>query len=642
MLDIQETDRFIINTQIYAKIANERLPPGLSGNRVINHLRTNVAICRQLMTDNNKFIDTYLKPLFTEPENIDNEDAVRFLDFARKLHHPYYSRDNERVKLDSFLALDIYRSLIKRAEKINDIDQLIKCWFGIGDIYYFLSGALYSPDSVAAAKKALEIVEEAGGYLSLKDKNTRLCAAACYNKIAISTYNSRKAGYEEKFKAIDDALAFYNRNDVQSLDPDFPWKTWIDDVNGNIYYMGIHYEFLKDIGPITPDLAERVYSFTRSYFTTDELAKIDSNDDEVCGGFIKKAISSADSEKWSQCIQYIIPAYHSGNIDLDRYIKLLRFCHDAHTSLQKISPDFMTEHLRLDMRMVISAILARYTKNHDIGDRLFDYLHKLPREVLDALPSLKEELRMVVENTLDVSNKQKYIDVLLKSTTHNHLPTYVHSMMVSHLMNGFVSWFIDNKPEKLIGMCDTKTAEEVCEKRKEILSETRVAGLAHDIGKIAYIQAVSVISRRLTDSEFALIKRHADEGEYYLEGKDFGCIPDVVRGHHKTHDGKSGYPFDFDSTKSAYQFMIDICTVSDCIDAATDDIGRSYQQCKTADAIMDEIIAHSHDRYNPEIADALNDVKLRDLVKYILLNIRPECYFIAYLEFTQKESAFLN
>jgi len=634
LFNTQEAEHFILNARAYAKIANEKMPPGLYEDEVIERMRANVAICRRLMIENNKFIDTCLKPFFNEPESIDSGNAVYFLDFARRLHNPIYSNEDERIKLDSFLALEIYRALVKKGEKAQDTELLIKCWFGIGDIYYFLSGSLYSQDSIDATKKAMELVEKAGGYFALKDRNTRLCAAACYNQLAISTYNSGKAGYPEKFLAIDNALAFYNHDDVRKADRDFPWQSWIDDVNGNIYYMGIHYEFMKSIGPITPELAERVYGFNRAYFNAEELAQLDSDSGAICAGFIEKAINTAESEQWTHCIQYIIPAYHSGHINLARYVKMLQFCLDAHTAFLQTSADFKTEHIRFDMVMVISAILARNTKNHAIGTHLFDYLHKLPREILDSLPSSKEELRTVAENTLDASNRQSYIDILLTSTTHNHLPTYVHSMMVSQLMACFVSWFIANEPEKLVGMCDTKNQSEVVEKSAAIIDETRLAGLAHDIGKIAYIQAVSVISRRLTDGEFELIKRHPDEGEYYLESRDFGCIPDVISGHHKTHDGKSGYPFNFDSTKSPFQFMIDICSASDCIDAATDDIGRSYQQSKTGGMVMDEIMAQSPGRYNGDIAKALQDEKFRESINDILKTKRAGCYYKAYCEFS--------
>ena len=85
--------------------------------------------------------------------------------------------------------------------------------------------------------------------------------------------------------------------------------------------------------------------------------------------------------------------------------------------------------------------------------------------------------------------------------------------------------------------------------------------------------------------------------------------------------------------------MIDICSASDCIDAATDDIGRSYQLIKTGDMVMDEIIAESPGRYNPEIAFALQDEELRKSINYILQNIRQESYYKVYCEFSEKSGS---
>lgn len=51
---------------------------------------------------------------------------------------------------------------------------------------------------------------------------------------------------------------------------------------------------------------------------------------------------------------------------------------------------------------------------------------------------------------------------------------------------------------------------------------------------------------------------------------------------------------------------------------------------------MDEIIAQSPPRYNPSIALALRNEKLRESVNNILQNIRPECYYKAYCEFFAK------
>jgi len=49
---------------------------------------------------------------------------------------------------------------------------------------------------------------------------------------------------------------------------------------------------------------------------------------------------------------------------------------------------------------------------------------------------------------------------------------------------------------------------------------------------------------------------------------------------------------------------------------------------------MDEIITQSPDRYNPEIAHALHDEKLRESINNLLKNKRKECYYKAYREFS--------
>jgi hypothetical protein len=49
---------------------------------------------------------------------------------------------------------------------------------------------------------------------------------------------------------------------------------------------------------------------------------------------------------------------------------------------------------------------------------------------------------------------------------------------------------------------------------------------------------------------------------------------------------------------------------------------------------MDEITALSPDRYNPEIALALRDEKLRESIESIIQHKRKEYYYKAYCEFS--------
>lgn len=41
-----------------------------------------------------------------------------------------------------------------------------------------------------------------------------------------------------------------------------------------------------------------------------------------------------------------------------------------------------------------------------------------------------------------------------------------------------------------------------------------------------------------------------------------------------------GYPADFDNTASKDRFLIELIHISDCLDAATDFVGRSYKMAR--------------------------------------------------------------
>ncbi len=70
----------------------------------------------------------------------------------------------------------------------------------------------------------------------------------------------------------------------------------------------------------------------------------------------------------------------------------------------------------------------------------------------------------------------------------------------------------------------------------------RLASQVHDIGKIAVPSEILTRPGRLSETEFALIKSHAQVGHDLLEPVEFGMpIAEIVLQHHERLDG-SGYP----------------------------------------------------------------------------------------------------
>ena len=95
---------------------------------------------------------------------------------------------------------------------------------------------------------------------------------------------------------------------------------------------------------------------------------------------------------------------------------------------------------------------------------------------------------------------------------------------------------------------------------------------------------------------------------------------DVVLGHHKRYDGKGGYPTNFDNVDSVWKPIIDLITICDCIDAATDYLGRNYQRAKSFGTILGELKEGAGTWYHPGYVALMEDSidlfeKLQDLTE---------------------------
>lgn len=110
---------------------------------------------------------------------------------------------------------------------------------------------------------------------------------------------------------------------------------------------------------------------------------------------------------------------------------------------------------------------------------------------------------------------------------------------------------------------------------QKIIRQLTLGGFVHDIGKIKVDDAILKKPGRLTDEEFAEMKRHV---EYGIEAvQTIENLPDISRQiialHHEKLDG-SGYPNQFQGDEiSQYGRMAAIC---DCYDAIT--ASRCYKE----------------------------------------------------------------
>jgi putative two-component system response regulator len=137
------------------------------------------------------------------------------------------------------------------------------------------------------------------------------------------------------------------------------------------------------------------------------------------------------------------------------------------------------------------------------------------------------------------------------------------------------------------------------------LPETQIegiymAGLIHDVGKVAVPSEILTKPTRLTDLEFELIKTHSQVGYDILKGIEFPWpVAETVYQHHERYNGY-GYP----RKLSGSEILIEsrILAVADVVEAMASH--RPYRAALGIEVALEEIEKNKGKSYDPEIAEA--------------------------------------
>ena len=210
--------------------------------------------------------------------------------------------------------------------------------------------------------------------------------------------------------------------------------------------------------------------------------------------------------------------------------------------------------------------------------------------------------------------------------------TLIHSQMVGQIATRILKSIFEDNPSLLIGTLDCSTLVEVLEKRDQIADFVWQAAKIFDVGKLQNANIVNKQSRRLTKRELQKIYEHPEAGARMLERiPSLNRFHDIVIGHHKSWDGKMGYPAAFDNTTSKDRLLIELIHISDCMDAATDFIGRSYKSQKEFEKCLEELSQGAGAVYSPDLVALIeNDEKLRSDLKHLLKEGRIQTYYEIY------------
>ena len=125
--------------------------------------------------------------------------------------------------------------------------------------------------------------------------------------------------------------------------------------------------------------------------------------------------------------------------------------------------------------------------------------------------------------------------------------TLVHASMVEQIARRILNAVLDQRPELLIGSAGCENIVEVLERREELLDYVTQAAKLFDVGKDRDRRDCEQAVASADGTGKCQIREHPKRGAKLIEGiPAFRKYRDVVIGHHKSWNGKLGYPADRD------------------------------------------------------------------------------------------------
>ena len=128
----------------------------------------------------------------------------------------------------------------------------------------------------------------------------------------------------------------------------------------------------------------------------------------------------------------------------------------------------------------------------------------------------------------------------------------------------------------------------------------RLAGLLHDLGRVAVPEGVVDKSGPLDAEEWSWVRAHPSTGARMLEGTDLADVRDWVRLHHERLDG-TGYPEGLQGDEVPLEARI--LAVADAYEAMTSD--RPYRPALALDQAAEELRAGAGRQFDERVVEAL-------------------------------------
>lgn len=603
----------------------------------LDDLRWKSRELRRLYVENESMLNLYVRPFLSGEVQLTEELADVFL----KQITEFYDAGHVDDVLCADVAL-VLEPFFRQAGKRNE--WLWTCNF-LGRIYNTYDTA----EDYQKSRMYFECVRSGfADYFSINDPKLRVCILNSFYNCPVVLVNGRKYFNEGQLKRVQEtlkdeiaqAVAVYDDPAVNALD-------------GERYDLQVlKGELLRDV------YGNWVCGLDRNEKLEGEFAQL--VDEVLTQAYEKNRAESRDLYSMDDTIytNYWKCQYYCGKITAHEFVRqYLDYCKYVreHGTLEEEGEAFIYgRYFRVcmyDIPNLLEQTEALPAEERDEVRRYCirtwsDFVRELPRVSYASYVNvaiqdvLYQMLTYVDEETFD-------FHFLLDITINRDETTMLHAALVRRVARVVMRTVLDERPELLVGLLGTENVSHVLERREKFITFVGEAALIHDIGKLGLMDVISHQTRKMSEREMARIRRHPDMGcRIVAQAGSAKCYRDIIRGHHRTYDGKGGYPAEFDNTASPVRFFIDLIRICDCMDAATDRVGRNYAHGKTISEFIEELEIGSGRLYNPDLVELLKgNQELQNELAYLCTSGRIRAYYEAYQDFLadrQREAVHLT
>lgn len=598
-------ERYIENLHTVRTLARPRFASGMKAKDLLGAIQSNAVESFRYMKENNAILDELL--FRRKPEELTDADVADLQEFAGRLF-------NYADSADCGIAYKTYCLLLENARLRKDKPVIIRRLYEAGLALHYLNVRSEDHTINPYGARVQEYFNEGAAYLAEYesfDSKTRGYIIRCLGNRRMSQPRLTRADCAKYLQLFDDAMRVIQDPYYRELDPELPWK---------------NFEYAMHMDRMT------LLAYLRSSNDAEVAAKVMESAEYIWRD--KELYKSEETrlQNWRMDYFYQAARFHAGRcsarVVVEELLKLIDHA-DIH--------DYSSNGINLNLTTV--AFLVVYEgrmepkdrreleyRVEEVLDRSLQYLSEVPQ---DRYPrTISSSVHDLVEAQAEMGTARRS---LLSFILAAHKPTYVHSMMVAGLTRLFVRELLKKTPEKLIGVLDCKTVEEVRQSRMEICELAYECGLYHDVGKSLVVAYISTNTRRLLDEEFTCIQLHPSFGYKLL--CDVGAKDDLAQAalyHHRFYDGTGGYPKDCPPCPENIKPIVDALTVADSLDAATDNIGRCYIMAKPVDTLLEEFRAQKGTRYAPAVVELFDDPDFVAHLRETLAETRQSVYLETY------------